>query len=102
VDGDAVVVYVGKELVHVAIEVLDDLGAHGMGTLAHGRAVLEGCERCQAALDAPCGVAVQGSVQALVRQGCFNVIMEWIRHIVVLGKKIHHQVHEGNKGRSRT
>jgi hypothetical protein len=59
VDNDAMCLHLGNEALQVAVKVLNHLGPHGMGALAHGRRVWQGGKCCQATLEAPFGVVVQ-------------------------------------------
>ena len=62
---NAVGLRTGNELLQVAIQVSDDLGAHGVGTLAHDfQGFWQGGKAWLPRLQPAFGVAVQGRTEA--------------------------------------
>ena len=86
VDDHAVGAGLGDELLQVAIQVGDDLGADGARLLAHGVRIGQRGESDGAPFQAAFGVAVQGDLQIRVGQGGADAGVKRVGgHIVLAG-----------------
>ena len=73
---DAILLNLADELCEVLIEVTDDLGADGMGTLAARGPIGQGGEGGDASLDAALGIVVEGNLQDFIGDGFMNAFFK--------------------------